>query len=98
MKRNLERLGGLVYSQRILLALTQAGLTRESAYRLVQRNAMEAWNGQGRFIERLGQDRDVAAKLSPSELETLFDPDYHTRNVDFIFARVFGSCGKKTKD
>ncbi|MEG9883585.1 MAG: adenylosuccinate lyase [Hyphomicrobiales bacterium] len=98
MKRNLERLGGLVHSQRVLLALTQAGLTRESAYGLVQRNAMKAWRGQGRFIELLGQDRDVAAKLSPSELEALFDPDYHARNVDVIFARVFGNRGENIKD
>ena len=91
MQRNLDRLGGLVHSQRILLALTQAGVSREDAYRLVQRNAMPVWRGQGDFLTLLSADPDVSAKLSRAELEALFDLGYHTRHVDTIFQRVFGS-------
>ncbi len=91
MQRNLDRLGGLVHSQRVLLALTQAGVSREDAYRLVQRNAMPVWRGQGDFLTLLSADPDVSAKLSRAELEALFDLGYHTRHVDTIFQRVFGS-------
>ena len=90
MQKNLDRLGGLVHSQRVLLALTQAGLSREDAYRLVQRNAMPVWRGEGDFLSLLAADPEVSAKLSRNELETLFDLGYHTRHVDTIFKRVFG--------
>jgi adenylosuccinate lyase len=90
MKRNLDRLGGLVHSQRVLLALTQAGLSREDAYQLVQRNAMRVWRGEGDFLSLLAADPEVSAKLSREELENLFDLGYHTKHVDTIFKRVFG--------
>jgi adenylosuccinate lyase len=90
MQRNLDRLGGLIHSQRVLLALTQAGVSREDAYRLVQRNAMPVWQGKGDFLALLKADRDIAKALSSKELEDLFDLDYHLKHVDTIFARVFG--------
>jgi len=90
MRENLDRLGGLVHSQRVLLALTQKGASREQSYDLVQRNAMPAWRGEGRFIDRLKADADVAAKLSKAEIDALFDDGYHTKHVDTIFNRVFG--------
>jgi adenylosuccinate lyase len=90
MRENLEKLGGLVYSQRVLLALTGKGVSREDAYRAVQRNAMAAWEGKGRFEELLGRDADVSRHLGSDEIAELFDPDYHTRFVDTIFERVFG--------
>src|SRR5579885_2120110 len=90
MKRNLDRLGGLVHSQRILLALTQKGATREDAYRLVQRNAMKAWSGEGDFFALLKADRDVGKYLSEMELKRHFDLDFHFAHVDEIFRRVFG--------
>src|SRR5918911_108903 len=90
MKRNLERLGGLVHSQRVLLALTQKGASREEAYRLVQRNAMPVWRGEGDFLDRLKNDPEVTARLSESDLEACFDLGYHLKHVDTIFRRVFG--------
>jgi adenylosuccinate lyase len=90
MKRNLDRLGGLVHSQRVLLALTQKGASREEAYRLVQRNAMPVWRGEGDFLDRLKKDAEVASRLSESELEACFDLGYHMKHVDTIFSRVFG--------
>ena len=90
MRENLDRLGGLVHSQRVMLALTQKGAAREEAYALVQRNAMPAWRGEGLFIDNLKKDADVAAKLSPKEIDALFDSAYHTKHVETIFARVFG--------
>lgn len=90
MKKNLDRLGGLIHSQRVLLALTQAGVSREDAYRLVQRNAMPVWRGEGDFLSLLAADPEVSAKLSREELEKLFDLGYHTKHVDTIFKRVFG--------
>jgi adenylosuccinate lyase len=90
MKKNLDRLGGLVHSQRVLLALTQKGVSREEAYALVQRNAMPVWRGEGEFRALLGADKEVSAKLSPAELDELFDLSYHFKHVDTIFARVFG--------
>jgi adenylosuccinate lyase len=90
MKKNLDRLGGLVHSQRVLLALTQKGVSREDAYALVQRNAMPVWRGEGEFRKLLGADKDVSAKLSPEELDELFDLSYHFKHVDTIFQRVFG--------
>ncbi|MDO8421637.1 MAG: adenylosuccinate lyase [Parvibaculum sp.] len=90
MQKNLDRLGGLVHSQRILLALTQKGVSREDSYSLVQRNAMPVWRGEGNFLDLLKADKDVSAKLSNKELEDLFDLGYHTKHVDTIFKRVFG--------
>ena len=90
MLRNLDRLGGLIHSQRVLLALTQAGVSREDAYSIVQRNAMRAWRGEGEFLALLKADKDVAKALSAKELEALFDLGYHLKQVDAIFARVFG--------
>ena len=90
MRKNLDRLGGLVHSQRVLLALTQKGVSREDAYALVQRNAMAAWRGEGDFLSLLKADKEVAKALSPAELEPLFDLGYHLKRVDEIFARVFG--------
>ena len=92
MARNLDRMGGLVHSQRVLLALTQAGLERDAAYRLVQRNAMKVWESDGALslLELLKADEEVAAALSPHELEEKFDLGYHFKHVDTIFARVFG--------
>ena len=90
MRRNLDRLGGLVHSQRVLLALTQAGLNREDAYAAVQRNAMRVWRGEGAFQAFLNADPEVSAKLSRSELAGLFDDAYHFRHVGVIFDRVFG--------
>lgn len=90
MKKNLDRLGGLVHSQRILLALTQKGVSREDSYAWVQRNAMPVWRGQGDFLSLLKADKDVAKALSAAELEALFDLGYHTKHVDTIFKRVFG--------
>ena len=92
MKRNLDRLGGLVHSQRVLLALTQKGASREEAYRLVQRNAMPVWRGEGDFLDRLKTDPDVASRLSESDLLACFDLGYHLKHVDTIFTRVFGSA------
>jgi adenylosuccinate lyase len=90
MKRNLDRLGGLVHSQRVLLALTQKGVSREEAYRLVQRNAMPVWRGEGDFLALLKADPDVSQRLTPAEVEACFDLAYHYKHVDTIFRRVFG--------
>jgi adenylosuccinate lyase len=91
MQRNLDRLGGLHNSQRVLLALTQAGVSREDAYRIVQRNAMKTWTEGKDFLSELKADKEVTAKLKPKELEAMFDLGYHLKNVDTIFARVFGA-------
>ena len=88
MQANLDKLGGLVHSQRVLLALTQAGVSREDAYRLVQRNAMPVWRGEGQFLDLLKADEEVV--LSDADLEALFDLGYHFKHVDTIFNRVFG--------
>jgi adenylosuccinate lyase len=90
MQKNLDRLGGLVHSQRVLLALTQKGVDREDAYRLVQRNAMKAWAGEGDFLALLKADKDVRKHLSESELADKFDLKFHFAHVDTIFRRVFG--------
>jgi adenylosuccinate lyase len=91
MQKNLDLMGGLVHSQRVLLALTQAGLTRDDAYRLVQRNAMKVWKSDGRssLLELLKADREVMEALSLEELEEKFDLDYHFKHVETIFERVF---------
>ena len=88
MQANMDKLGGLMHSQRVLLALTQKGVSREDSYRLVQRNAMPVWRGEGVFLDLLKADEDVV--LSDAELEDLFDLGYHTKHVDTIFKRVFG--------
>ena len=90
MKRNLDKLGGLHNSQRVLLALTQAGMSREDAYRAVQRNAMRVWGGTGDFPALLKGDKDVAALLSAAQIDAAFDDSYHLKHVDTIFKRVFG--------
>lgn len=90
MRENLDRLGGLIHSQRVLLALTQAGASREDSYRLVQRNAMPAWRGEGTFIDNLKADAEVVKLLPSQTLDALFDEAYHTKHVDTIFRRVFG--------
>jgi len=92
MQKNLDRMGGLVHSQRVMLALTQAGLSREEAYALVQRNAMKVWESDGQLslLDLLKADPEVAARLSTDELNALFDLDYHLKHVDTIFDRVFG--------
>ena len=89
MQRNLDRLGGLIHSQRILLALTQKGMSREESYAAVQRNAMPVWRGEASFLDLLKKDKDVSRLLSDAELEALFDLGYHLKHVDTIFARVF---------
>ena len=90
MRRNLDRLGGLVHSQRVLLALTQKGVSREAAYALVQRNAMKVWEEGADFMTELLADAEVTAALSEDEIAALFDLGHHTRHVDTIFRRVFG--------
>jgi len=90
MRKNLERSGGLIHSQRVLIALTRKGVAREEAYRLVQRNAMRAWQGEGDFLALLAADKDVSKHLSRPELEQNFDLGYHLKHVDTIFRRVFG--------
>lgn len=93
MQANLDRMGGLVHSQRVLLALTKAGLSREEAYALVQRNAMKVWKSDGQLslLELLKRDPEVSERLSAEQLEALFDLGYHLKQVDTIFDRVFGS-------
>ncbi len=93
MQKNLDRMGGLVHSQRVLLALTQAGVSREDSYRLVQRNAMQVWESDGALslLELIKGDAEVTANLSTEGLEALFDLDYHFKAVDTIFERVFGA-------
>jgi adenylosuccinate lyase len=90
MMRNLDRLGGLVHSQRVLLALTQKGMSREGAYSAVQTNAMKVWRGEGDFLGFLKTDADIRPHLSDAELSELFDLGYHFKAVDTVFARVFG--------
>ena len=91
MARNLDKLGGLVHSQRVLLALTQAGMAREAAYTAVQRNAMKVWRGEGTFIDLLKADPDVRPHLTDAQLADAFDPAWHFKHVDTIFGRVFGA-------
>ena len=90
MQENLDQTKGLVHSQRVMLALTQAGMAREAAYGLVQKHAMRTWNGEGGLLELLKADTEVTAKLPAQKLETLFDLGYHLKQVDAIFKRVFG--------
>ena len=90
MRRNLNQLGGLIHSQRVMLALIERGMSREEAYEAVQRNAMPVWCGKGDFLTLLRDDPQVTAKLSVEEIQSLFDPAYHLKHVDTIFTRVFG--------
>jgi len=90
MQKNIDQLGGLIFSQRVLLALTQAGVSRENSYIFVQRNAMKVWEQGADFLTELKGDSDVTAKINAGELEELFDIGYHTKNVNVIFKRVFG--------
>jgi len=92
MQANMDKLHGLVFSQRVLLALTQAGMSREDAYRTVQRHAMDAWKGQGDFLDLLKSDPEVVQKLDEAALTGLFDMSYHTKHVDTVFARLFGEA------
>jgi adenylosuccinate lyase len=91
MQANLDRLGGLMHSQRVLLALTQAGMSREDSYKVVQRHAMETWRNGGSFLDRLKADPEVSRRLSAEQLEAQFDLAHHLKHVDTIFARVFGA-------
>ena len=91
MQKNLDRLGGLIHSQRVLIALTQKGVAREDAYRIVQRNAMRVWGGEKDFLALLKADADVRKALSDKELEENFDLDHHLKHVETIFNRVFGA-------
>ncbi len=93
MQANMDRMGGLIHSQRVLLALTQAGLSREDSYALVQKSAMQVWGSDGKLqlLDLLKADPAVTARLSNEELEALFDLDYHFKRIDVIFERVFGA-------
>ena len=93
MQANLDRMGGLIHSQRVLLALTQAGLSREDSYALVQRNAMKVWESDGKLtlLDLLKSDTEVTSRIGPETLEELFDLGYHLKHVDTIFERVFGA-------
>ena len=92
MQANLDALGGLVHSQQVLLALTQKGVSREDAYRLVQRNAMMVWSDGGSYLDKLKADSEIGAALTDAELDALFDLGQHFQHVDTIFMRVFGTA------
>jgi adenylosuccinate lyase len=92
MQKNLDRLGGLIHSQRVMIALTHKGMAREDAYAIVQRNAMRVWRGEGDFLSLLAADKDVRKHLSATELKENFDLGYHFKHVDTIFERVFGKA------
>ena len=91
MQHNLDLLKGLIFSQQVLLRLTQKGISREKSYRIVQKRAMEVWDGKGTFKERLLADRELAEYLDPKEIEAIFNIDYHLKHVETIFERVFGA-------
>ncbi|MGC6530113.1 MAG: adenylosuccinate lyase [Candidatus Puniceispirillaceae bacterium] len=92
MQANLDALGGLVHSQQVLLALTQKGASREDSYKMVQRNAMDVWAGNGNYLDLLKADQDVGTYLSDAEIEALFDIDQHFKHIDTVFERVFGKA------
>ena len=91
MKKNIDQLGGLIFSQRVLLGLTQAGVSREESYKIVQRNAMKVWQNGQNFLSSLKSDREVTEKISSDELVGFFDLDYHTKHVHTVSQRVFGN-------
>ena len=91
MKKNIDQLGGLIFSQRVLLGLTQAGVSREESYKIVQRNAMKVWQNGQNFLSSLKSDKEVTEKISSDELESFFELDYHTKHVNTVFQRVFGN-------
>ena len=93
MQKGLDQLGGIIFSQRVLLELTQAGMSREDAYETVQRNAMKVWAGEGSLLELLKKDKAVTKHIDDAALTALFDMKYHTKHVDTIFDRVFGVAG-----
>jgi adenylosuccinate lyase len=95
MRSNLDRLGGLIHSQRVLLALTEAGLSREEAYGLVQRNAKKVWEKNVNFLDALLADKDITRALPEKTLRAQFDLGYHTKHVDTIFERVFGKAKRR---
>ncbi len=97
MQRNLDAFGGLVHSQRVLMALTQAGVSREDAYRIVQTNAMTTWREGGSFKDRLLADATVRQHLKPKQIEAQFDLAYHLKHVDTIFRRVFGMTSRRPR-
>jgi adenylosuccinate lyase len=97
MRRNLDSLGGVIFSQRVLLALTQAGMSREAAYETVQRAAMTVYRKGGSFLDELKRDRAVTARLDNRALKALFDLGYHTKHVGTVFARVFGKPPRATR-
>ena len=97
MRANLDALGGVIHSQRVLLALTQAGVSREAAYAIVQRNAMQVWETGGSLRERLLADPEVSRALKPEALTALFDEAYHFKHVDTIFERVFGHAKRSRR-
>jgi adenylosuccinate lyase len=97
MRANLDKLGGLIHSQQVLLALIEAGVSREDAYRLVQRNAMKVWEENGNFLDALLADKEVRAALPEKTLRAQFDVSYHLKHVDTIFDRVFGKGGRKPR-
>ena len=97
MQRNMEILGGLVFSQRVLLKLVEKGLTREEAYRLVQKSAMKVWQKKGAFEELLKRDKKVREVLTDREIESSFDIKPYLKNVDYIFRRVFGRTGMRKR-
>jgi adenylosuccinate lyase len=90
MQKVLDQLGGIIFSQRVLLELTQAGMSREDSYEAVQRNAMKVWEGKGSLLELLKKDKAVTKLLDAKSLTALFDMKYHTKHVDTVFKRVFG--------
>jgi adenylosuccinate lyase len=92
MQKNMDKLGGLIHSQRVMIALTKHGVAREDAYRLVQKHAMKVWAGDGDFLTHLKADPEVTAKISAKDLEANFDLGYHHKHVDTIFKRVFGNA------
>src|SRR5262249_6653858 len=90
MRENLERTGGLVFSEGVMLRLVATGLPRQHAYELVQRNAMAAHEGRGRFRDLLGADPEIAARITPADLDAVFDLNHHLRHTDFILRRALG--------
>jgi adenylosuccinate lyase len=95
MKRNLELTGGLVYSQRLLLALIEKGAQRKESYEAVQRNAMAAWQGRGTFSDLVSKDSFIVRHLTSAEIASCFDPAYYLRHIEAIYRRVFGKSSRR---